>query len=95
MTSFTVIGKLHDRFVEITWIDGVLSGDPELVRLTEHQATAAASEDQLPGASGGEPSASTDHLSDPHAACELICLLLEEPEIVSGTLPPLPEQPQE
>jgi hypothetical protein len=93
MTSFTVLGGFHGRIVEITWIDGVLSGDAELVRLAELRA--AAPDEQMITASGGEPSASTDPLSDPYVACELIQMLLEEPEIVSGALPPIPEpQPE-
>jgi hypothetical protein len=70
----------------------VLSGDPELIEFTELRATAP--DDQLLVASGG-PSASTDHLSDPYAAYELICMLLDEPEIVSGELPPIPQALQE
>jgi hypothetical protein len=93
MTSFTIVGGFHGRIVEITWIDGVLSGDPELVRLIELRA--AAPEDSLIAAGSGEPSASTDPLSDPHVACEVIQLLLQEPEIVSGALPPIPEPPME
>jgi hypothetical protein len=91
MTSFTIVGGFHGRIVEITWIDGVLSGDPELVRLIELRATAP--EDPLIAVGSGEPGASTDPLSDPYAACEVIQLLLQEPEIVSGALPPIPEPP--
>jgi hypothetical protein len=92
MTSFTLSGGFNGRPVEITWIDGVFSGDPEFVEFTELRA--AAPEDQLIVASGG-PSASTDHLSDPYVAYKFICMLLEEPEIVSGELPPIPPTLQE
>jgi hypothetical protein len=88
MTSFTLSGGFNSRPVEITWIDGVLSGDREFVEFTELRA--AAPDDQLLVASGG-PSASTVHLSDPYAAYELMCMLLDEPEIVSGELPPIPQ----
>jgi hypothetical protein len=92
MTSFTLSGGFNGRPVEITWIDGVLSGDPELVELTELRATSP--DDQLLVAGGGS-SASTDHLSDPYAAYELMCMLLDDPEIVSGELPPIPQTLQE
>jgi hypothetical protein len=92
MTSFTIVGGFHGRIVEITWIDGMLSGDPELVRLVELRATGP--EDPLIAAAGGEPSAA-DPLRDPHVACEVIQGLLQEPEIVSGALPPIPEPSEE
>jgi hypothetical protein len=92
MTSFTLSGGFNGHPVEITWIDGVLSGDPEFVQFTELRATAR--DNQLLVASGGS-SASTDYLSDPYAAYELMCMLLDEPEIVSGELPPIPQTLQE
>jgi hypothetical protein len=92
MTSFTLSGGFNGRPVEITWIDGVFSGDPEFVEFAELQATAP--EDQLIVASGG-PSTSRGRLSDPYVAYEFMCMLLEAPEIVSGELPPIPQSPQE
>jgi hypothetical protein len=92
MTSFTLAGGFNGRPVEITWIDGMISGDPEFVELAKLRATAQ--EDQPIVASGGL-SASADHLSDPYVAYKFICMLLEEPEIVSGELPPIPQMLQE
>jgi hypothetical protein len=77
MTSFTLAGKHNGRIVEITWSDGRLSGDADIVRLTELRATAP-----------------EDQLSDPYTAYRLIQALLDEPEIVSGALPPVAEPPE-
>jgi hypothetical protein len=93
MTSFTIVGGFQGRIIEITWIDGVLSGDPELVRLIELRATTP--EAPVIASGSGEPSASTYPLSDPYAASDVIQSLLQEPEIVSGALPPIPEPPEE
>ena len=38
MASFTVIGGFHDRTVEITWNDGALSGDQEVLALVQRWA---------------------------------------------------------
>jgi hypothetical protein len=95
MTSFTVAGRFHGRTVEITWIGGKLSGDPEVVQLTERQAAAGDSQPTMAGDDSDSVSASTDHLSDPYVAYELIRMQLQEPEIVSGQLPPVAPAPHE
>jgi hypothetical protein len=86
MTSFTLAGSFKGRMVEITWIDGNLSGDPEVVALTKGWAITPEGPEIVPS---GSPSRPTDDLSDPYVACMLIQTLLQELEIVSGELPPI------
>jgi hypothetical protein len=77
MASFTVIGGFRDRTVEITWNDGTLSGDQEVLALVQRWAIGSEGE-----------------LNNPYTASELIQSLLQDPEIVSGELPPMPEPPE-
>jgi hypothetical protein len=86
MTSFTVAGSFKGRMVEITWIDGNLSGDPEVVALTKGWVTTLEGPEIV---SSGSPSRPTDGLSDPYVAYKLIQTLLKDSEIVSGELPPI------
>jgi hypothetical protein len=76
VTSFTVIGEFNGRTVEITWIDGTLSGDQEILALVQRWAIGSEGE-----------------LNNPYMASELMQSLLQDPEIVSGELPPMPEPP--
>ena len=92
MATFTLEGNINGRTgVQITWKDGALSGDEQLVDLA--QKWLAANDGHLIVASGGV-SASQDHQSNPYTSCELISMLLQHPEIVDGELPTIPPGPE-
>jgi hypothetical protein len=87
MTSFTLAGGFFGRHVEITWIDGVLSSsDEEMLKATEHW---------LSNTGNGGSSAAQRQIKNPHVACDMMKMLLQNPEIVSGALPPIPDPSQE
>jgi hypothetical protein len=69
MTRLTFTGLRNGREISITWEDGALSGDPELVGWIQH--IAALAEGRVVGSVGG-PYSSHDHLADPYAARALI-----------------------
>jgi hypothetical protein len=91
MTTFTLEGGFNHKTVQVTWEDGELSGDEQLVAIIERWV--AGSQGALVVASGG-PSASTDHLENPWVANELMQMFLDTPKIVDGSLPAIPEGPE-
>ena|GEM_PF-2015178 len=84
MTRLTFTGMRNRKPITITWEDGELSGDPDTVAWIKYYA--AAMEGSIVGPVGG-PYSTTDHLSDPYAASELIHSIFPGSVKVEGELP--------
>lgn len=94
MTTFTLEGTFMGKLTHITWADGVLSGDnPRLVSWVRRDAVGY--EGHLISSSAGVTSV-RNHLQNPYIAHTLICRWMSEqqPKIVAGELPALPEPPE-
>jgi hypothetical protein len=71
MTRLTFTGLRNGKSETITWEDGTLSGDPEIVDWIHYVAKIAEASGTIVGGIGG-PYATGDYLNDPYAARELI-----------------------
>lgn len=93
MTRFTLQGRrLPDAMVTITWEDGQLSGDADAVAMV--RVLAEAYEGQTIVLTPG-PSSRHDHLKNPWAARELMCMVFWGlPRQIAGSLPRLPDPPK-
>jgi hypothetical protein len=92
MTSFTLAGGFKGRYCEISWINGLLSGDTELVEATERWLKSNSGY-LVPAGNG--VSSSHNHQGNPYVAYDLMKMLLQDPDIVSGELPPTPDPSEE
>lgn len=92
MTTFTFSSQYHGRQVEVTWTDGMLTGDPSAVGRI--QWLAKGFEGHLVGSSAG-PSTAHQHLSNPYVAVEFIQMVLgPKAELTAGSLPTLSDPPE-
>ena len=84
MTTFTLAAEYHGRQAEVTWTDGMLSGDSAAV---DAVASRAMAEEGKPVAT---PSGTTwnDHLVDAHSAYLIIHIVLgDNAQLVAGEVP--------
>ena len=75
--KYTIKGMVHGRNVEVTWSDGLLSGDAHIVSMAH--LNAAAKEGCTVGWPGGSTTKS-NHLADPLSASYLIYIEMDEVE---------------
>ena len=92
MTSFTLSGSFRGRSVDLTWTDGELSGDPEMVKLVQALATSA---EGSPAGQPGGPCTIHDHLSNPYTSRSFMQMVFSSrPTLSAGALPPQPDLPE-
>ncbi|EGO63519.1 hypothetical protein [Acetonema longum] len=73
--KYTVKGMIHGQDVEVTWEDGRLTGDPDVISLV--QLNAMAKEGTEVGWEG-QRKTKTNHLDDPGTAAYLIYIEMDE-----------------
>jgi hypothetical protein len=88
---WTMKGHRGDKAVEVTWRDGVLSGDPDTV--DDMKILALHYEGKV--ISSLVDSTTHDHLQNPMTAATLMHMVCtDQPVTVDTDVPPLPELPE-
>ena len=93
MTTFTLRGHRGSQAVDLTWSSGgTLAGDEDAAAMV--RALAESHEGQLVGPGGG-PYTTRRHLRSPYSAYALMRMVFVggRPQLVAGSLPPLPSPP--
>jgi hypothetical protein len=93
--KFRVRGEHNTFRATITWDDGRLDGSDELVAAVEKEAQRLEGQPIASRNADQQTYSSTDHLSNPHSARELIRSQLDpsspfELEVLDGEFPPAP-----
>lgn len=88
---FSVTGLKNDKIRIVQWEDGKLTGNPELVKAIEDDATKRAEE---PVGPMGGPYTVGYHLGDPLSAAILIGEAFDEITSTDGEVPVPPEVPE-
>jgi hypothetical protein len=87
LTRLTFAGLRNGRHTSVTWEDGALSGDPDVVEWIEYIARIAEASATIVGGIGG-PYSSHDYLASPYSARELILSVFPGEVRQEGDLPP-------